>query len=102
MKPGVSQVEVAKRDGIKVTTLNGFMRDKTKILAATSSKQLAKRVVKGHEPELEERLHSWFLKKRSQGMLLDRPLLRNQGIAMAKEMNIDTSQLFSYGWAPHN
>ncbi len=99
MKPGLLQVEVAKKHEVSVSTLNGFMKDKDQILAAAATPSLhVKRVVKGKEHELEERLYSWFLKKRAQGLLLDRPLLRKKAEEMAKHMNLNTDLKFSSGW----
>ncbi len=58
MKSGAKQVSVAQKHSIKALTLGGFMRDKTKILAAATSLKKYKRISKGKEHDLEEQLYA--------------------------------------------
>ena len=77
MTPGYCQARAAEKHGIKQSTLAGILREKDKLLATTSASRMkAKNFSKGKESELEDKLYEWFLKKRSQGLILSDPLLR--------------------------
>ncbi len=97
-KPGVSQVQVAVKFGIKVSTLNSVLRRKGEILSVGSTSQKAKNISKGKEHELETQLYGWFLKMRSKGLSMDRPLIRKQAERLAEKLEISTSLTFSAGW----
>jgi len=97
-KPGVTQVQVAAKFGIKLSTLNRVLKKKEEILAVGGVAQKAKNISKGKEHELEEKLYTWFLKMRSKGLNMDRPLIRKQAEKMGESMGISTSLTFSAGW----
>lgn len=97
LKPGATQVQVAQKHGIKLSTLHGIIKDKDKILSVVGAGQNSKHVMKGRQHDLEDRLHDWFLKKRSQGVLMDSPLLRKQALVLAQSMNLDEFKC-SNGW----
>jgi len=91
-KPCYSQIEAAKKHGIKQTTL-------ACILAAnTNNEQSSKHLSHGKEHVLEDQLHEWFLKKRSQSLLMDRPLLRKQAEQLATKLGLQMNIQFSAGW----
>ncbi len=97
-KPGVSQVQVAAKFGIRTSTLHNVLKKKAEILAVASTSQKSKHIKRRKEQELEEKVYDWFLKMRSKGLVIDRPLLRKQAKKMAEMMELDTSLTFSAGW----
>ncbi len=97
-KPGMSQVQVATRFGITVSTLSTILKHKAEILAVSSTSQRTKNISRGKEHELEEKLYTWFLKMRSKGLNMDRPIIRKQAEKMAEAMGISTNLTFSAGW----
>lgn len=97
MQPGYSKIQAAVRHGIKQSALASILKDKNKILAVANVGK-SKNVSQGKGHKLKERLFEWFLKTRSHGVLLDRPLLRTQSEKMAWSMNLDTSLKFTHGW----
>jgi transposase len=98
MKPGATQVQVAKKFGLKQSTLNSILKKKEEILASASAIQKKKNLSKGTEHDLEEQLYDWFLKKHGQGLVMDRPLLRKQAEKLAQDMGLKTALTFSSGW----
>ncbi len=97
-KPGASQVQVASKFGISTSTLHNVLKRKEEILAVPSTSQKNKHIKRGKEQEMEEKLYDWFLKMRSKGLVMDRPLLRKQAEKIAEMMELDTSLTFSAGW----
>lgn len=96
--PGYSLVEAAKKRNISHSTLSGILKEKDKVLEE-AMKGHTSHLCQGHAYEKQlERLYDWFLKKRSQGILLDRPLLQKQAENMAKEMGLTPTISFSHGW----
>ena len=55
-KPGMSQVKVAAKFGIKTSTLSLVLKNKQQFLAIGSSALKSKHLSKGKEHDLEERL----------------------------------------------
>ncbi len=86
-KPGMSQVKVVPKFGIYPSMLHSTLAKKDAILAAGGSKK-TKRLSHGLIKELEDKLYTWFLKKRSQGLNIDRPLLRTPAENMAEKMGL--------------
>lgn len=78
--PGFSQIATAKKHGIKSTTLCMILKDKEKILGKwNQSNNSAKAFAwKEKDQQLEDDLFIWFLNKRTQDIMMDRPLLRKQ------------------------
>ena len=103
LSPGYSQAQAAKKHGINQPTLCAILKQKEKILSVTQqthsgSESLGSYRSHGKEQKLEQDLYDWFLKKHGQGLMMDRPLLRNQAEKMAKERGLETSMTFSRGW----
>lgn len=97
-KPGMSQVHVAKKFSITPSVLHGILAKKEKIIDMTGGTKKTKRMSQGLVKDLEDKLYAWFLKKRSQGLIMDRPLQRKQAEKMAKEMGLEDKLTFSAGW----
>ncbi len=99
-KPGMTKVRVAEKFGVTPSILTGALAKKEEIVASVSagSSKKAKWLSQGLVKNLEDKLYTWFLKKRSQGLNMDRPLLRKQAETMAKTMGVEDKLMFSAGW----
>ena len=97
-KPGMSQVKVAAKFCIKTSTPSLVLKNKQQFLAIGSSALKSKHISKGKEHDLEERLYDWFLKMRSKGVNMDRPIVGKQAEKLAETMGLETTLTFSAGW----
>ncbi|XP_008189539.1 tigger transposable element-derived protein 4-like [Acyrthosiphon pisum] len=84
---GDKKTEVAKTFDIRLSTLSTILKDKNKIITASSSGG-RKRNSKGEHPRLEECLVQWVRQCRGQNVPVSGLLLKEKAKSFAKELGI--------------
>ena len=99
-----SQSKVAQEFSVAKGTLNGFLKDKIKIMEQfekSSPKSVhRKRQREGEHPEEEEALYLWFNEKRLQGVMPSGGVIKEKAkqIAASKGKQLNASDGWLHNW----
>lgn len=103
VKGGVSKASISREYGIPQGTVKGWFTEEAKLNSFVDKLDgdtglTRKKTRLGKNEEVDNDLYTWFLRKRSEGVIPSRSVLKSQAEKFHENMNLDGSFKASDGW----